>query len=165
MTLSDQKAQFSVAFFQAVASAACCKIAEPKVDDDSVDVKVEKKMSGSVSNSPELNVQLKATAQDVLLETEIAFPLKIKNYDELRDEKVYVPRILVVFIMPEHPSEWLKQAEFKAHLYRCAYWVSLKGLPPTANAETVTVRVPRKNVLTPDALNALMTLISNGGRP
>jgi hypothetical protein len=164
LTLDQQKEQLSAAYVLAIASAAGCSLKDVKVDDDSVDVTVVSTIEGRKLHAPELNIQLKATSRDLLDDAEIAYPLKLKNYEDLR-KKTLVPRILVVLIVPDSPSDWLKQGEFKTQVYRCAYWVSLWGQQSTTNTTNVTVKIPRKNILTPSALSRLMATIADGGRP
>jgi hypothetical protein len=48
-------------------------------------------------------------------------------------------------------------------LRRCGYWVSLAGQPQSENETSVTVPVPRANVLTVNALQGLMQQINEGG--
>lgn len=43
---------------------------------------------------------------------------------------------------------------------RCAYWVSLRGAPPSPNDITQTVYIPRNQVLSVDTLTAIMTRCS-----
>lgn len=43
---------------------------------------------------------------------------------------------------------------------QCAYWVSLRGAPESANEREQTVYVPRSQPLSPEGLRALMTRIS-----
>lgn len=164
LTLDQQKEQFSVAYVHAVASAAGCSIKDVKVDDDSVDVTVVSRIEGKKLHSPELNIQLKATSQDILDELELTYPLKLKNYEDLR-KRTLVPRILVVMVVPEDADLWLRQAEFKTHVYRCCYWTSLWGLGATRNTSNVSVKLPRKNLLTPVTLSSIMSTIADGGRP
>lgn len=47
----------------------------------------------------------------------------------------------------------------------CAYWASLSGEPATTNTDTVTVRLPRIQQFTPDALQQLMQRVNDGGTP
>jgi hypothetical protein len=47
-------------------------------------------------------------------------------------------------------------------LKKCGYWVSLKGMPATQNRNTVTVALPRTNLLTPDNLTQIMEKIAKG---
>jgi hypothetical protein len=162
LDINRQKEQLSVAYVHAVASAAGCSVKDVKVDDDSVDLSVVSRMEGKKLHAPELNIQLKATSQDFMDESELTYPLKLKNYDDLR-KKTLVPRILVVMVLPDEPAKWLKQAEFKTHLYRCCYWVSLLGQQATTNTTSVSVKIPRKNILTPDAISSMMSVIADGG--
>lgn len=158
MTENEQKQQFSIAYIQAVAARAGYACQANLVDDDSVDVVLA--ASGRVHHkamlrSPRLEVQLKATAQDLLRAEHLAFPLPLKNYNDLRDRSM-IPRLLVVLHLPSNLDEWLEQTEDYMISRRCAYWLSLLGQPEVGNAKTVTVQVPRKNCLTVENLQALM---------
>lgn len=42
---------------------------------------------------------------------EVVYPLKRKNYDELRLTGIHVPRLLVVIQIPESEEEWLRHTE------------------------------------------------------
>lgn len=87
--------------------------------------------SGSVRDnvvirSPRVELQLKATTQDDLNNGHLAFPLPIKNYDDLRGDTL-VPRLLVVLQLPEDSNRWLEQTEEQMISRRCAFWLSLRG--------------------------------------
>jgi len=56
----------------------------------------------------------------------------------------------------------LHQSEDELCLRRCGYWISLAGETPTQNQETVTVSIPRENILTVNTLNSLMQGIARG---
>ncbi len=153
MDISQRKEQFSIAYVRAVASAAGFSISTPEVDDDSVDMTL---IGRSFTSRPKIDLQLKCTSEDVLREREVVYPLKRKNYDELRLTGVYVPRLLVVVHVPESDEEWLRHTEDELALRRCAYWVTLRGLPETTNTSKVTVRLPRVNVFDVAGLRGLM---------
>ncbi len=162
MTDNEQKQQLSIAYVHAVAARAGFACERPKVDDDSVDLQIG--ASGAVHDeavirSPRIELQLKSTAQDHLSNGHLAFPLPIKNYDDLRGETL-VPRLLVVFQLPEDSSRWLEQTEEQMISRRCAFWLSLRGEPETKNTKTVTVRLPRENIFTVEALRSLMTRVA-----
>ncbi|BDA66905.1 hypothetical protein RIVM261_029880 [Rivularia sp. IAM M-261] len=90
-----------------------------------------------------MDLQVKSTSLDVLSLESIRYPLKIKNYNELRKEKTIVPRILVVVLIPELLQEWINQSETELCMRRCAYWISLRGQAETKNTDKVTVYIPR----------------------
>jgi len=139
MTLNNQKEQFSIAYARAVAAAAGYKIYREEVDDESVDIGVARSGGSGTVRSPHCDIQLKCTSQNVLTGTSVQFALPLKNYNDLRATDLHVPRILVVLLVPDSVSDWLTQDEQSLCLYRCAYWQTLRGEPPTANITSVTV--------------------------
>jgi hypothetical protein len=158
MDLSQRKEQFSRTYVRAVACVAGYTIYQPEVDDDSVDLGIAGRAFGAVPRPPRIELQLKCTADDVIRGDYIAFPLKRKNYDDLRlrDIDLVVPRILVVVRVPESEGEWLHQTEDELLMRRCGYWVSLSGQPKTANRTSVTVQLPRSNRFDVGSLRGLM---------
>ena len=165
MTLTKAMSQYSEAYAIAIASAARCEILHSKIDEDSVDLTLASMRDGSVYSHPKLDIQLKATSQDILREHHLAFPLKVKNYNDLKIANIHVPRILVVMIMPLDPNLWLRHEEHRTRMYRCGYWMSLRGEPDTANDTTQTVYVPRINIFNKAALEGMMDRVSQGGLP
>src|SRR4051794_902475 len=109
MDLNQRKEQFSVAYLRAVSAVAGLALAPPNVDDDSVDWTVYATGQSGLPRRPRLDLQLKCTARDVLAEDAVKFPLKIKNYDDLRTDDLHTPRILVVLVVPEDMGDWLSQ--------------------------------------------------------
>lgn len=157
MLPNTQKERFSLAYIAAVAAKAGFDLVEPPVDTDSID-------GALISHSgrrPRIEFQAKATARDLFDDVEIAFPLPLKNYDDLRRD-VIIPRYLIVVVLPEHHDNWLTQSEDALILRHCGYWASLSGLPDTENSSNVTVRVPRTQQFNPDALHALMHAANQG---
>ncbi len=63
--------------------------------------------------------------------------------------------------VPKNLSEWIQQTEKQLTMKRCAYWASLRGLPPSSNKKTVTVEILRKQKFTVDTLNAIMSRIAS----
>jgi hypothetical protein len=162
MTDNEQKQQLSIAYVHAIAASAGFACERPVVDDDSVDVMIAaqgKVHDTSVLRSPRIEVQLKATSQDVLAEEHLPYPLPIKNYNDLRNETA-VPRLLVVLLLPPNPTEWLEQSEEQMISRRCAYYLSLLGQPDSSNTTTVTVRLPRTQCLTATNLREMMERVS-----
>jgi len=160
-----RKEQFSNAYLRAIAAAAGYNVYKPEVDDDSVDWGIGARGGGGTVRSPRVELQLKCTSSDVQREDHLAYPLKLKNYEDLRLEDYLVSRILVVVLVPELISDWLTQTEDAIALRRCGYWVSLRGQPATANTGKVTVHMPRTQILSVDQLSAMMHRLAHGGLP
>lgn len=165
MDLSQRKQQFSFAYIRAVAAAAGYAVSEPSVDDESIDLMVASRGTSGAVKRPRLEVQVKCTVDTVLTEEAFSYALKLKNYDDLRDPDVLVPRILVVVRVPENVEEWTEASDQELLLRHCGYWLSLRGMDATTNTTSVTLTLPRANQFTPAALTEMMARISDGGTP
>ena len=105
---------------------------------------------------PRLDVQAKSSTMQPAEGDEFAFRLKRKNYDDLRIT-AYVPRYLFVVAMPHEVRRWIEVVpDDETTLFRCVgYWMSLKDYQAT-NQQSITIRIPKDNLLTPEALTQLM---------
>ncbi len=165
MTLNDQKCGFSEAWLRAIAAASGYGVqGGTQPDDQSVDITIASRRKGIASN-PRLDVQLKCTADDMDAEAEISFALPQKNYEDLRDDKVAVPIILVVVQVPVDPMAWIVAGVSKLEIFRSAWWVSLRGHPDNGNTDSTTVKIPQQQRFTPMALRDIMTRLGSGGLP
>jgi hypothetical protein len=162
-----QQEQFSIAYVRAIASVAGYSIDKPEVDTDSIDLAIVQ--CGDDEFYPDierLHVQLKCTYTHVPNEEQgcIKFPLKIKNYNDLR-RNCAIPRILVVVHTPREVHGWLTHSEDSLSLYHSAYWVSLRNAPATENQDSVTIDVPLNQKFTVDELSSIMNLLAMGEKP
>jgi hypothetical protein len=159
MQLEQQKEAFSRAYVQAIASVAGFNCIWQHYDNDSVDIGF--KYDG---DQPFITIeaQLKASSRsDIVHGDEIRYPLKIKNYNDLRGNTI-LPRILIVLILPDKneygkEQSWINQTAEQLTLYKCAYWINLKGQPDSVNNSTVTITIPmdEKHIFNPSALSEL----------
>lgn len=157
MTEEQQKEQFSIAYVRAVAAVASVNVYRPEVDDDSIDIGFCTRMVGNRTQRPQIEAQLKCTSQIAVGGSEFRFPLKIKNYNDLRIESI-VPRILILLTVPDSVAEWTEQTAEQLVLRKAAFWTSLVGLPETANSASVTVSVPKLQLFDATALRQLLGL-------
>lgn len=158
MARTARQESFGDAFLIAIAGVAGCTIAKPAVDDDSIDWTLSCRLT-----RPKMDVQMKTTVTDSGVGTSIRYALKKKNYDDLT-LTVHVPRILVLVTLPDDVEEWLKLTPDQLVLRRSAYWLSLARRPASDNTTSVTIDVPRENLLTPEALKRMMQTINEEGR-
>jgi hypothetical protein len=165
MTLNDQKEQFSFAYARAVAAVAKIAVEETTVDDDSVDLTFKQKAAGGVVRSPRVEAQVKCTECANINPDHVAFPLVLKNYDELRTTDLLVPRILIVVLVPDDLTAWIGHSENELAMRRCGYWLSLRGRSATTSTDNVTVHLPRTNQFNVSGLQGIMQRIGNGGMP
>jgi hypothetical protein len=162
---SWRKEQFGRAFVEAVASVSGCQVECTRIDNDSVDLTLMRRTTTTAVRSPKLDVQLKTTALDVVKNGHIAFPLSMKNYDELRPTNLSVPRILVVVLVPQDVHEWTAHSEAELALRRCSYWLSLRGEPDVPNATTKSVHIPRAQVFNPHSLHGIFSRLEQWNLP
>jgi len=151
LPLTERKGLLGVVYLRAIAAVAGYGAALPESDYDSIDLIVSSKQG----KRHRLEFQVKCTSQVLPGTNNFSFELSKKNYDELRIDTI-IPRLLFVLVVPEDLRDWLRQNERRLNLRRCGYWMSLRGLEELPNTNSVTVRVPRSNLLTPAALQSLM---------
>ena len=158
MTPEQRMEQFSFAYVRAVAAHAGCAVTDNLYPDlNSRDGSI----SADWGRRPQIDFQAKATAQDVLRDGEIRFPLPIGDYNNLRRRDT-VPHILIALLMPKDESDWLTQTADELMMRRCAYWMSLEGMRPRANVSTVTVYVPISQMFDGAQLRGIMDKVDRG---
>ena len=110
---------------------------------------------------PSIALQLKATINLNCTEGIYRFPLKIRNYNQLRGVN-QTPRLLVVLEMPRDETQWLTITNEELILRRRACWISLKGCEEIDNTTSTTVLIPKDNVFDVDSLRLLMDRSDRG---
>lgn len=163
MDLQKQKEQFQIAYVCALAAQAGLNRGDFDVDDDSIDITFQAKGKfSSGRRSPMIQVQLKCSSQQMIADDVIKFPLKIKNYNDLRGDDVVVPRYLAVLLVPDDLDKWIVHNEDHIALFKSCHWLSLRDFGPTDNQTTVTVDVPLSQRLTSQTLWQMMDKASAG---
>lgn len=109
-----------------------------------------------------IDFQLKATVDVEIGGGYIIYDLESKNFNDLRETEIGTPRILILFVMPSDSTQWLNISDSGTILKNCAWWHSLKGLPPTQNTATKRIKIPINQILTVDALHTLMNKVKQG---
>jgi len=162
MHLTHQQEEFSRAFIYAISAAAGLKFRNAATpDDDSIDVEISARGPRGTTRSPHLEIQCKCQMSPAVGDP-ISYPLKPKNYEDLRHSDYQVPRILVVVFVPEQVKDWTSQTEHEFTMRYCAYWASLRGLPPSSNEYSTTVHLPRAHLFDVAGLEMLMDRIGRG---
>lgn len=165
MDSNIQKEEFSYAYLYAVSSAAGYSFQKSSrpTDVGGIDIIISGIETEYYLYPPRLDIQVKSTSMNVASEAFIRYPLRLKNYNELRKSKTLTPRLLIVVLIPEHPDRWIQQSDAELCLRHCAYWMSLQEMPETSNTENVTVYIPRQQIFTVDTLKTLMQRVETGG--
>lgn len=114
------------------------------------------------SNGFYLDFQLKASCNIEVFDDYIKYNLEAKTYNDLVDENVGTPRILILYKLPNERSLWFNINESGIYLKECAWWCSFVGQERTTNKERIVIKIPRSQVLTPDILRELMNKVERG---
>ena len=155
---NDIEEGLSRAYVKAIAAHAGYQTAESDFDKTGIDLTIE--AGGKMR--PKIDVQLKASyAHQPESDGSIKYPLKRRNYD-LLIEATQTPRMLVFLCLPTEQKDWLEVTTASLILRKCAFWMSLKGLPATQNASTVTITIPAQNVFNVESLRDLMEKSRSG---
>jgi len=159
MHITARKEQFNRAYVGALAAQAGINSSVPVIDNDSVDITLIGKDFHGLIRDPQINFQLKCTHKKLRVGKNINFPLGRKNYDDLREVRLSVPRYLAVMEVPESCDRWSEHIDEGTLLRSQCYWVSLKGLPKVEQ-QSITVSIPLIQRLTSTSLTKLLMLAS-----
>jgi hypothetical protein len=110
-----------------------------------------------------IDVQAKTVAREGAKKAFVRYDLEVGAYEVLR-EPAGCPRILVLLELPQDESLWTRQSDEQLILRHCAYWLSLRGHPPTRNRRSVRLAIPRANVFSISALQGFVQRIKAGGQ-
>lgn len=159
----------SRAYVQAVAARAGCNCSV-RAHDYGIDgtfLQVTSIGEELVEEGATINFQLKSSSSANLVKVRdevVTYKLEARAHRVLAGPHP-IPRILILLVLPEDPTEWLSADESALQLRRCAYWLSLRAQTPTANAETITVPIPRVQRFDVEALTAMLDRVKSGGFP
>ncbi|MFG1956934.1 DUF4365 domain-containing protein [Nonomuraea sp. NPDC049028] len=115
---------------------------------------------------PAMRVQVKSWSKPKGVGEDWLFPgLTEKRYNALAGPR-RIPRYLFVVVVPEDPAKFAQGDTGTLQLSHAAYWHSLEDHAriesPSCNRK-VTVRVPKRNLLTVTTLRALLDPMLVGG--
>lgn len=160
-----RKEEFSKAAVHAIASKAGYQISRSEVDVISKDFTIESVGADKTDSHPKIDVQLKCSTPKIVFRNELRFPLKLKNYNDLRSSHRSTPQILIVMIVPEQIDDWMEISTDEILIRHCCYWKSLRGLEATTNRRSVTITIPTDQIFTPTALSEMMIRVHLGDLP
>ena len=109
-----------------------------------------------------LDIQMKCTINADAESDYIAYDLDTICYDDLRDDLVQTPRILVLHVQPSDEARRMQHTQNALTIGGCCYWYSLRGAPTTDNTSTIRIRIPIRQEFSQTQLIAIMTSIKQG---
>ncbi|MGB7414232.1 MAG: DUF4365 domain-containing protein [Thermosynechococcaceae cyanobacterium] len=169
--LTDQHIAESLsrAYVRAIAGCAGLNLAIREYDygvDGSFD-EVAIRKNRRVESGFSLSFQLKASTQWQLDSEQVIYDLEAKTYNDLvlrRSMRAATPCILILLALPPASEQWLICEESALRLEGACYWEYLSGSLST-NRQSVRVKIPRFQRLTPASLLTLIENVKTGEWP
>ena len=170
LTEEHIKEMLSRSYVQAIAAAGGFNTSKYDNDygmDGSISiVKIRKDMGTNkirrVDSGYKLDFQLKASINVEVDEDFVKYDLEVKNYNDLVDEDVGTPRILILYKLPVDQSEWIQLSESGMILKGPAWWCVLKGENESENKYKKTITIPKEQIFNVENLTILMDRVKRG---
>lgn len=110
-----------------------------------------------------LSLQLKASMNWTLEPDHVVFDLEAEAYNRLvfQNANATIPCALVLCCLPPDPESWMSVCEDDFILRKCCYFYFIDG-ERTTNTSSKRIRIPRGQLLTPDALVKLKADLYEG---
>jgi len=105
--------------------------------------------------------QLKCTVQWQIDGTDLVYALESKTHNDLVERAATTgttPALLIILCLPPEAEKWMALDEEQLILRKCGYWYRVGGTPTTTTTP-VTIRVPRNQIFSDEALRQLFITI------
>ncbi len=162
------KEDLSICYLKTIAAVNGIALERIEHDEDSVDVIIKKLICGE-DGTPKFNsqisIQLKATSsvsQYTIGENDISYVLKVKNYNDLCTP-ASMPSILALLILPELEQEWTCWTTDELMIKGKMFWLSLRDRETSNNSASVTVKIPKNNILNVTTIEELIERVAEEG--
>jgi len=155
---TKRKEVLSLSYMEALCAIRGIAVETHKHDDDGIDAHLSKTITRKDGYKfiAQINVQLKASsAQYKEYEYHYTYPLKKKAFDDLRLPATAKP-YLFLLILPQDEKEWVLHSIDELIIKRCMFWLDLANMPSNENTSSVTVSIPKINVVSPEALEEFL---------
>jgi hypothetical protein len=155
LTLQHRKELLQRAYISAIASIAGVNVHIDKAEFDyGIDgnfVIIRQASNGSLFPDGRLEFQMKASTEVSVKKNHITYNLDAKTYNKLV-QRACDPAMLILLILPKEQEQWVSLSKDEMILRKCCYWHFLVDLPPSPNSQTVSIKIPINNVLTPEII-------------
>ena len=152
---------FGESFVRVLASAAGLIVSRAELDVAGEDFTISHKGVLGATRHPKIDVQVKSWSHQCAVRRDghWKYRMRARHFNELAGTDFALPRFLVLVIVPADCADYATTRHDVVELKHAAYWLSLQDRQPVNGAPdaTVPVDVPEANLLTVEALRALMT--------
>jgi hypothetical protein len=113
-----------------------------------------------------IQVQLKACVNATIGASEVSHKLDTGTFNYLvtraDTSAKSVPCVLILLCLPNDRTQWVAFSEDHLLMRKCCYWAKFKGQTLADTKNTKTVKIPRTNQLTPEALRKFFDEFEQG---
>jgi hypothetical protein len=102
-----------------------------------------------------IDFQLKSTIGWKLEEDCVVYKMNASAYNKLIRDPKFPACVLILLCLPAQEDTWLNSTEESIVLKNCCYWHIISG-PKTENNSSLNIRIPRMQLLTPDAVRSIV---------
>lgn len=167
MDIDKIKEDMSICYLQAITAVNGIGLERYHHDEDSTDVVIKKiiDIKGIGRFDSSIRVQLKSTSsssQYSIGDNEITYKLKVKNYNDLCMDST-TPSILALLILPDDQNEWVSWSDEELLIRGRMYWLGLQGKSVSSNSNSVSVKIPKCNILNNQTVEALLITAAEEG--
>lgn len=161
---SHRKALLSLAYLESIASAAGVQFQPANASDygaDGVLTRITLNSLGQITPTGHtIQIQLKSTSTATIGEANVAYEMDAEAYNKLAVWEG--PRcLLMLFVVPEQIDDWTSFTEDVGQIRNCLYWFEVPS-SPTDNTSSITIQIPRNNLVDEQVLNDLLDRRRNG---
>ena len=165
LSIPHAKEALNYAHIYATAAMARVNLSAKLTEHDVFDYGVDGAFEGLVDRGDKvipsgfaIHYQAKATQQWSFEGEDVVYDLSSRAYNNIVERHPASPRlILILLCLPPLQEHWHATTEDQTTIRQCCYFHWFEG-EPTLNASTKRIRIPRKNLFTPQALTKLLEL-------
>lgn len=154
----NHQGYFGECFVRVLASAAGLVAGKLDVDVTGVDFSIDFPGSRGTTRYPKIEAQVKSWSSPTGSPDMWHYEMTVDHFNDLAGPGYHVPRYLFLIVVPSDRALYAEADVEILRLRHSGYWVSLADRDQINPAvqKSVTVYVPRRNLLTVAAMRALM---------
>lgn len=169
MDISAKKEELSICYISALCTQAGISYDTIRHDDTSTDGLIQKRimLDEKIGYDTHLRVQLKSTSSTSMHkdnDSVISYVLKVKNYNDMC-RRTTTPIILALLVLPEDERSWVKLTDEELLIKGRMYWTEFSDHTPSDNKGSITVKIDKQNLLTPESLQTILEKIAREDWP
>ncbi|GIG58524.1 hypothetical protein Lfu02_28960 [Longispora fulva] len=146
---------YGEAFVRVLAAASGLVVARMEVDVTGEDFIIGYPGRRNAVRYPKIEVQVKSWSVPKGNDNAWRFRMRAEHFNELAGTEFYVPRFLFLIVVPPDEDSYARADRDALRLHHAGYWASFRNQIPVTDAGSVTVDVPKDNLLTAHSIHHL----------